>query len=459
MASLCNTEAEQGLIGAIFMHNGAFEHVCDMLVPEDFGHASHGRIFTAIGKLIADGMPANPVTVLPVVKDDDAIGHGYLGQLLASAVTVTNAPHYARQIADLSKRREIIAAAQDAIADAVVVDPERPADTVLDEAEERLFGIAERRAQATGPVPLGAAVNEQIRRIEEAYKAGGCITVDTGLYDLDGIISGMSAGELVVVGGRPGMGKSALAGSIAVNAAEKGKKVAIFSLEMTAAELTQRWLAGATGISTDRQRHGQIDAKDWPKLLEAVKYLDSLGIMIDDGSRLSVPQIRQRARRLRRRRGLDLIIVDHLHLIRQGGKQENRRLEIGDASGMLKALAKELKVPILLLAQLSRGVESRDNKRPILSDLRESGDIEQDADVVMFLYREEYYLARMEPRRRAGQSAESHTADIADWQDRCFEARGVAEIEVAKNRHGRTGVARVQFNGERQKFDSLARNV
>lgn len=458
IASLCNIEAEQGLLGAIFVNNKAYEHVVDVLAPEDFVNAAHGRIFSAIGKLIATGSPANPITVLPVVREDEAIPPTYLTQLVASAVTVINAQHYAQQIADLSRRRDIIAAAQDTIADAVVVDPDRMADAVLDDAEERLYGIAERRAISTGPVALGTVVNETMQRIQDAYKAGGCVTTDTGLADLDRIISGMSPGDLVVVGGRPGMGKSVFAGSVAINTANAGKRVAIFSLEMSNAELTERWIAGMTGISTDRQRHGQIEADDWPNLIDAGKHLNTLGIMVDDQPRLSVPQIRQRARRLRRRRGLDLIIVDHLHLIRQGGKQENRRLEIGDASGMLKAVAKELKVPILLLAQLNRGVEQRDNKRPVLSDLRESGDIEQDADVVMFLYREEYYLTRMEPQRRPNQTAESYSKYLADWQDKCSAARNMAEVEVAKNRHGRTGMARVYFDGERQRFENLARD-
>lgn len=457
LASLCNVEAEQALLGAIFLNNKVFEHVADVLAPEDFGTPSHGRIYSVAGQLIGNGRPANAITLAAAADQDPSITRTYLVQLTTSAVTVINATGYAKIIADLARRRDIVAVAQDAIADAAVVDPERPADVVLDEVEERLYAIGDRRAVASGPISLGTIVAETVGKIESAYKAGGAFTVDTGLSDLDQIISGMGAGDLCVLAGRPSMGKSACAGTIAVNVARTGKKVAIFSLEMSREELSQRWLAGLTGISTDRQRHGNIAANEWPKLAAASHDLNKLPIVVDDQARLSVPQIRQRARRIRRRHGLDLIIIDHLHLIRQGGKQESRRLEIGDATSMLKAVAKELRVPVLLLAQLNRGVESRDNKRPGLSDLKESGDIEQDADVVMFLYREEYYLTRNEPRHKAGQTREAYATERADWEDRCREVRGLAEIEVAKNRHGRTGGIRCTFDGERQRFENLAR--
>jgi replicative DNA helicase len=253
------------------------------------------------------------------------------------------------------------------------------------------------------------------------------------------------------------MGKSCLAGSVAMSAARRGKRVAMFSLEMTGAELAGRWIAGLTGITTDCQRHGKIEPGDWQRLVHAQEELRRLAIFVDDQPRLSVAQMRQRCRRMRRRAGLDLVIIDHLQLVRQGGKQESRRLEIGDASSMIKAIAKELGVPILVLSQLSRSPEQRDDKRPILSDLRESGDIEQDADVVMFLYRDEYYLQRAEPRRRASDTADGFASKQADWTDAMSAAKGIAEIIVAKNRHGRTGVAKAYFDGERQTFTDLAR--
>lgn len=456
LPSLVNTEAEQALLGAIFRDNRAFEHVADIVRPDDFGFSVHGSIFAAIERAVSCGRLANPVTLKPEIASLDSLPSNYLMQLAHSAVTIANVRDFAARIADMSKRRQIVSAAQEIIVDAGVPDIERSADIVLDEAEQRLFEIGENKS-GEGPRRLGEVIPATIGAIEAAYKAGGAVCVDTGLLDLDRIISGMGAGELCVIAGRPGMGKSMLAGTIALNVAQRGKASLLFSLEMTRAELTQRWLAGMTAIDTDRQRQGQLDPRDWDRLVKAGAELDALPIFIDDQGRLSVAQMRQRARRLRRRHGLDLLIIDHVQLIRQGGRQESRRLEIGDATSALKTVAKELGVPVLVLSQLSRACEQRDNKRPLLSDLRESGDIEQDADVVMLLYRDEYYLARSEPKRRQGQSVDSFSAALADWQQHCEEVRGIAEIEVAKNRHGRTGLAKVMFDGERQRFDNLAR--
>ena len=461
MAQLNNAEIEQALLGALMIENRAFEHVADIVHAEDFGNGVHGRIFDAIGKLIERGHSANPITLKTAFERDDALvsvgGAKYLGKLATSAVTISNSRSYAQQIADLARRREIVVASQDIIADAALVDPGRPSDVVLDEAEEKLFRIGDRGYRENALRSLGEVLKTTVANIESAYKQGGAITIDTGLIDVDRIISGMGAGDLVVLAGRPSMGKSAAASTIAANVAKKGKKVAIFSLEMSREELAQRWLAGMTGISTDRQRHGQLEPNEWPVLAKAQGALSSLPIMVDDQPRLSVPQIRQRARRLRRRHGLDLIIVDHLQLVRQGGKQESRRVEIGDASSMLKAIAKELEVPVLLLSQLNRAVEHRDDKRPGLADLKESGDIEQDADVVMFLFREEYYVERLEPKHRQGETIEAFNSRIADWQDQLHRCRGLAEIAIAKNRHGRTGIANVVFDGERQRFENRAR--
>lgn len=461
LSKLYSTEAEQALLGALFINNRVFENVADILSPEDFGTAVHGRIFGAIGAVVSEGGSATPVTLGKHFDHDDALarigGATYLGKLAAGAITTANSRYYAQTIADLARRRDIVLAAQDTIADAALVDVERPAAAVLDEAEERLYRIGDQRINQGGPRSLGDVLKSTIGAIEEAHKRGGAITIDTGLVDLDRIISGMGAGDLVVLAARPAMGKSCCAGNIALNAGRRGKKVAIFSLEMSREELAQRWLASITGIATDSQRHGKLCAADWQKMVEANKEIGPLQIFVDDQPRLSVPQMRQRARRMRRRHGLDLIIIDHLQLVRQGGKQESRRVEIGDASSMLKAIAKELKVPVLLLSQLNRGVENRDDKRPGLADLKESGDIEQDADVVMFLYREEYYLERQEPKRSQGMTVEAFNDRVCDWQDRLRQCQGLAEIAVAKNRHGRTGTARVRFDGERQRFDNLAR--
>lgn len=460
LANLQNVQAEHALLGAIMIENRAFEHVADTVSHADFSYPVHGRIFRAIETLIGEGRPANPITLKNFFDADAALegvgGHEYLANLVASAVTIVNCRSYAQTIADLARRRELVVAAQDMIADAAAVDAARPVDVVIDEAEERLFGLTDRRTGPAGPSRLGDSVSDTLGKIEEAYKSGGAIAVDTGLIDLDRIIAGMGAGDLCVLAARPSMGKSCLAGTVAANAAGQGKRVLFFTMEMSKQELSQRWLAALTGISTDRQRQGDLRGGDWQALIDAAQELNRLPIELDDQARLSVPQMRQRARRVRRRRGLDMIVIDHLQLIRQGGKQESRRLEIGDATSMLKAVAKELQVPILLLSQLSRAPEQRDDKRPVLSDLRESGDIEADADIVMLLYRDEYYLQRSEPKRKQNESRDAYAARLTDWQYDLESLKGVAEINVAKNRHGRTGVAKAFFDGERQRFDNLA---
>lgn len=449
---LANLDAEQALLGAIFFDPRIFEHVVDLVSPGDFAFAWNGEIFRAIGRNLECGAPANPVGL----KDHfDPEQWPYLVKVAQAAVTLRNAPDYARIVADLAQRREIVLAAREVIVEAATVDIERPAEAILETAEERLFGIATRRQTGLGPRTLGASMAEIIAGIERAYKHAGALALPSGLADVDRLSGGMGAGELHVLAGRPGMGKSAAAGSIALNAARAGKRVLFFSLEMTRAELVERWLASLTGISTEDQRKGALDSRAWDRLLDTAEELKAFPLIVDDQPRLSVAQMRQRARRVRRRHGLDLVIVDHLQLIRLGGKQESRRIEVGEASGMLKALAKELGLPILLLSQLNREVEKRDNKRPMLADLRESGDIEQDADVVLLLYRDEYYLDREEPHRRGGESCENFNSRYADWIERCEQVRGIAEIAVAKNRHGRTGMARVHFDAGRQRFENL----
>jgi replicative DNA helicase len=463
LAKLYNVHAEQALLGALFFSNRSYEAVVDIVGRDDFGHALHGRIFAAIGTLIEQGIQAAPPTIKDFFAADEALaaagGEKYLFQLAQCAVTILNARDYALTIADLALRREIILAARDMEADASECSADRSADMVLDDSEEWLFQIGERRRRIrAGLAPVGDSVDKVIAEIEAAYKGGGRATLGTGLTDLDNLIGGMAAGDLYIVAGRPSMGKTALAATIARELAERGKKIAFFSLEMTREQLTSRWLAGMTGISIEKQRKGEVGgSNDWTKLIESGKAVKRLPIMVDDQPRLSVAQMRQRARRLKRRHGLDLVIVDHLHLIRLGGKQESRRVEVGEAADMLKALAKELNVPVLLLAQLNRAVEGREDKRPALFDLKESGDIEAAADVVMFLYREEYYLVRAEPHCKPDEDGEEFRKRQGRWIDRVEETRGLAEVAVAKNRHGRTGNVQIRFDAVSQKFENLYR--
>lgn len=463
LAVLVSTEAEQALLGALLMDNRSFEYVADLVTADDFGLLLHARLFEAIAKLVSAGQKVDPV-VLKARFDQDPDLKGqltgdYLAKLVMAVVTIANAPSYARTIADLSRRRDLVMTAQDLLAEAAnLQDPDRSAIDVIEAFEQQLYRIGN-VATNGGPEAIASIARNTILEIEARYKAGGVATVDTGLAEVDNIIGGMGAGDLIVLGGRPSMGKTALAGTIIFNVANRvpPKVPLIFSLEMTKGELVERWLAGLTGIETERQRLGRIREDEWPRLVEAQQFLAGLPIAVDDQARLSVAQMRQRARRHKRRFGLSLIVVDHLQLVRQGGKVENRRLEIGDATSSLKAVAKELEVPVLVLSQLSRAVEQREDRRPILSDLRESGDIEQDSDVVMFLYREEYYLERMKMVRSPKETIDTFAAREAAYFDALAASRGLAEILIPKNRHGRTGVATVAWRANRQRFENLAR--
>lgn len=462
-AGLVNTEAEQALLGALLLDNRVFENVVDLVLPRDFATPVHARIYDAIAKQMGAGLRVDAISLKTAFDQDEALAGTlsgeYLARLLQSVVTTANGPAYARTIADLARRRDLVLAAQDLQADAAdLSDTERSAADVVADIERRLLDIDQAASQGVAE-SVGDIAGKVIDATQEAYRAGGLVTIDTGIADLDRILSGMDAGALLIVGARPSMGKTALANTIAINVARVGNPVMFFSLEMTREQLGQRWIASLTGIETEDQRRGRIAAEQWQALVDARSYLSGLPIYVDDQARLSVPQMRQRARRLKRRlRGkLGLVIVDHLQHVRQGGKTESRRLEIGDATSQLKAMAKELACPVLVLSQLSRAVEQRDDKRPMLSDLRESGDIEQDADVVMFLYREEYYLERGRPKRGANQTATSWAETLAEYDQRIEDAKGLAEIAVPKNRTGRVGTVRLMWDADRQRFTDLAR--
>jgi replicative DNA helicase len=465
LQALMNVEAEQGLLGSILVNNKAYDAVVDIVEFDDFSQPVHGRIYVAIGSLIAGGSIADPVTLNNFFKLDEALeqvgGAGYIGKLAASAVTVINAEHYARTIRDLQQRRLLVVAADKICQDAFTVTPERDVAAVLDDAEQLLYDLTKER-QTGAPKPISGILERTVEATEAAYQraqdgGGGAIVVNTGLADVDKILRGMEPGDLVVLAGRPSMGKTALAGTIARNSAASGKRGLIFSLEMTDQQIGMRWLAGETGIATDRQRHGELDGLvDWPKLIEARDELGKLPLHVDDQARLSVAQMRQRARRIKRRHGLDFLMIDHLQLIRQGGRQESRRIEIGDVTSDLKSLGKELGVPVVLLSQLNRNLESRDDKRPMLSDLKESGDIEQDADIVLFLYREEYYQSRETLKRRPNETKDAFTDRQADWYADAKTIKGLAEIHIAKNRNGGIGMAKLYFDEAGQRFRNLA---
>src|SRR3954454_23466533 len=477
-----NTEAEQALLGAILVNNRAYGQVSEFLQPEHFAEAVHGRIFAAITKLIERGQIADPVTLKNLFDQDGALadigGAQYLGSLVNSAVTIINAEHYGRTIHDLYLRRELITVGQDIVTEAFDHDLDDPATEQIERAEAKLFELASSGQAEGGPREFRAALTSAVNMAQAAFKRDGKIVgVATGFTDLDKKLGGLHPSDLVILAGRPSMGKTALATNIAFSAAkayqpargpegridltgqaEDGAVVAFFTLEMSAEQLATRILAEESGTSSDRIRRGEVKREDFDKFVVASQRLSSVPLFIDDTPALSVAALRTRARRLKRQHGLGLIAIDYLQLMRPStarGGAENRVQEISEITRGLKAIAKELNVPILALSQLSRAVEQREDKRPMLADLRESGSIEQDADVVMFIFREEYYLSRGEPTRRAEESDLKFNERYENWQQRCESAFGMAEVIIAKQRHGPIGTVKLHFEAETTKFDNF----
>ncbi|HEV8677832.1 MAG TPA: replicative DNA helicase [Stellaceae bacterium] len=477
-----NTEAEQALLGAILINNTAYSRVSEFLLAEHFGNAVHGRIYAAAGKLIERGQIANPVTLKNLFDQDGALaeigGAQYLAHLAEAAVTIINAEHYGRSIHDLHLRRELITIGQDVVADAFRHDLDDPATEQIERAESKLFELATTGQAEGGPKPLTTALTTAITMAQAAFKRDGkTVGVATGFVDLDKKLGGLHPSDLVILAGRPSMGKSALATNIGFYAAkawraaraadgridlsrsaEDGAVVGFFSLEMSAEQLATRILAEESGTSSDKIRRGEVRREDFDKFVAASQRLAAVPLYIDDTPALSVAALRTRARRLKRQQGLGLIVVDYLQLLRPSASNramENRVQEVSDITRGLKAIAKELDVPVLACAQLSRAVEQREDKRPMLADLRESGSIEQDADVVMFIFREEYYLSRGEPTRRPEESEDKFNDRYDRWKERCEAAFGMADIIIAKQRHGPIGTVRLHFEPETTKFDNF----
>ena len=465
-----NIEAEQALLGAILINNEAINRVSSFLAPEDFFERVHGRVFEAATKLIERGQIATPVTLKHFFEDDEALadvgGGQYLARLAGAAVTIINAGDYGRAIHDLALRRQLIQIGEDMVNAAFDASIDEPATAQIEESEQGLFNLAEHGRIEGGFRPFSASLNAAVEMAEAAYKRDGGVTgVATGFADLDSMLGGLHRSDLIVLAGRPSMGKTALATNIAFSAAsayrtEKndegetetvdGAVIGFFSLEMAAEQLAMRILGEASGIPSEKVRRGQLSESDFLKVVAACQQLENTPFFIDDTAALTVAALRTRARRLKRQHRLGMVVVDYLQLLNPSGRYDNRVLEISEVTRGLKALAKELDVPVLALSQLSRAVEQREDKRPLLSDLRESGAIEQDADVVLFIYREEYYLERRQP--------EPGTEAHEKWQQNMDRVHNVAEIIVGKQRHGPTGLIKLQFQGETTKFHDLDRS-
>ncbi|MCR9212628.1 MAG: replicative DNA helicase [Proteobacteria bacterium] len=454
-----NLEAEQDLIGAILVNNEAASKVSGFLLPQHFTEEVHSRIYEAATTLIERGEIADPVTLKSYFDNDSALsdigGSQYLARLAASATTIINAEDYGRLIYDLAMRRELIILGEEIVNTAYDSDLEETSQSQIEEAEKKLFSLAENGAHEGALIPVRVAIGEALQSIEEAFQRdGNLVGVTTGLRDMDGKLGGLHASDLLILAGRPSMGKTSLATNIAYNAAKayhssggkEGAVVGFFSLEMSAEQLVGRILAEATEISSEKLRRGDLSDDEFAnKLVPQSALLSELPLYIDDTPALSIAALRTRARRLKRSHGLGMIVVDYLQLMKGSGRRsDNRVQEISEVTQGLKAVAKELDIPVIALSQLSRQVENRDDKRPQLSDLRESGSIEQDSDVVMFVYREAYYEERKEPSEG--------TPEHAEWQERMARLHNMAEVIIGKQRHGPIGNVKLHFKPEFTRF-------
>ncbi|WP_029029754.1 replicative DNA helicase [Salinarimonas rosea] len=463
-----NVEAEQALIGAVLVNNEAYYRVSDFLLPEHFHEELHRRIYEVTASLIKAGKVATPITLKTYLGDADLGGltvSQYLARLAAEATTIINALDYGRTIYDLATRRQLIGIGEDMVNTAFDAPVESSPREQIEEAERKLFALAETGRYDGGFQRFTDALTAAIDMAAKAYQREGKLSgISTGLVDLDRMMGGLQPSDLVILAGRPAMGKTSLVTNIGFNIAKayrsdkrqdgtletvNGGIVGFFSLEMSAEQLATRIIAEQSGVPSYKIRRGDIREDEFYKITDAAREMQQMPFYIDQTGGISIAQLTARARRLKRQRGLDILIVDYLQLLSGSGKKgENRVQELTEITTGLKALAKELAVPIVALSQLSRQVESRDDKRPQLSDLRESGSIEQDADVVMFVYRDEYYLKNKEPK--------PGTEEHFKWQAEMDAAHGKAEVIIGKQRHGPTGTVQLAFQADITKFTNLA---
>ena len=466
-----NIEAEQALLGAILVNNEAFYRVSDFLEHKHFFEPIHQRIFELAGGLIRAGKIATPVTLKTFLPADfDVAGlsvNQYLARLAAEATTIINAEDYGRTVYDLSVRRDLITIGEEMVNLAYDAPVDSTPVSHIEDAERKLYEIAETGRYDSGFQRFAQALTTAVDMAAQAYQRdGGLSGLATGLADLDTRMGGLQPSDLIILAGRPGMGKTALATNVAYNVAKaytpgdvradgrqqaaNGGIVGFFSLEMSAEQLATRIIAEQTGIPSNKIRRGAIDEADFEKIKDVSIELQSLPFYVDETGGLSIGQLAARARRLKRQRGLDLLVIDYVQLLQGNSRRssENRVQEITEITTRLKALAKELNIPVLALSQLSRQVESRDDKRPQLSDLRESGSIEQDADVVMFVFREEYYHQMRKPM-------ETNREKFAEWLAEGERVEGKAEVIIGKQRHGPTGTVELQFEAAVTRFANL----
>lgn len=461
-------EAEQQLLGAILTNNDIYDRVASVITSSHFYDPVHARIYEVAAARIAKNNLASPVTLKAFLEDDEGLkelgGPAYLARLAASAISAYAAKDYAQMIYDMAIRRELIGLGHEISSRAQTMEvSEEPREQIV-QAEQALYKLSEQGKTDSGFVSFLKAVTEAVNTANAAYQRdGGLAGVSTGLIDMDKKLGGLHPSDLLILAGRPSMGKTSLATNIAFNVAKAYKKgirpdgtegtveggvVGFYSLEMSSEQLAARILSEAAEVPSQQIRSGDMTEQEFRRFVDAAKALEACPLYIDDTPALPIAQLAARARRLKRTHGLDLLIIDYLQLCR--GTAENRVQEIGEISMGMKAIAKELNIPVIALSQLSRTVESRDDKRPQLSDLRESGSIEQDADVVMFVFREEYYKEREKP-------GEHDLEKMAAWQEEMERLHAKAEVIIGKQRHGPIGTVELSFESQFTRFGNLVK--
>ena len=460
-------DVEQALLGAILVDNQAIERVSTLLKADHFYDPLHQRLYEVMQTSIErGGQIVSPLTLHAAMKADPGLlevgGLSYLANLAQAAPAMPNVRDYARILQDLSVRRALIHIGEDIVNTAYEAPHEKPPQAQIEEAEKALYRVAEASHHGEGPIAFSESLKRTVESAERAQQRGGRISgIATGFADLDSVLGGLQPSDLIILAGRPGMGKTSLATNIAFNAARywvqdqeagvtvsKGAPILFFSLEMAAQQLSARILAEQTEIEMWKIRNGRFSDTEWENFVLKMQDLSTLPLFIDDTGGISIAQIAARSRRLKREKGIGAIIIDHIQLVAPARRFENRVQEITDISKALKVLAKELDVPVIALSQLSRGVDSRDDKRPVLSDLRESGSIEQDADVVMFVYREAYYLKTRKPPE--------DDPEFTKWSEKMERVEHLADLLIEKHRHGATTKIELFFDDRFTRFKDLA---
>ena len=465
-----SVEAEQQLLGAILTNNDVFDRIASIIGPQHFYDPVHARIYEIASARIAKNALASPVTLKAFMEDDEGLkelgGPAYLARLAGTAISAFAVRDYAQMIYDLAIRRELIALGRDISDKASRVEISSEPKEQIVEAEQKLYKLSEQGQSETGFQSFLRAVTDAVNVANAAYqREGGLAGVSTGLVDMDKKLGGLHRSDLLILAGRPSMGKTSLATNIAFNIAKAYKRgrlpdgsegavdggvVGFYSLEMSAEQLAARILSEASEVPSEQIRRGDMTEAEFRRFVDAAKSLEACPLYIDDTPALPISQLAARARRLKRTHGLDCLIVDYLQLVRPATAKDSRVNEVSEITQGLKAIAKELDIPVVALSQLSRQVESREDKRPQLSDLRESGSIEQDADVVMFVFREEYYVEREKP-------SDDRLDEMAAWQERMERLHGKAEVIIGKQRHGPIGSVELSFEGRFTRFGNLVK--